>query len=99
MSDILNIIRNEIYPYFDKEIVSLIKSKEHTKELLNEICIKFNGKFGVKYQYAARIYGDCIRVSVHYVPLSIMFFMAATKDGGIQYKFKDPCYWGSEGKK
>lgn len=94
MASFLEEMKNEIYDYFDAEIVPMIKTQEHNEAFLKALVNKFNGKFGVKYTYIARKYDDTVRVSINYRPLGIVFFVAQTKDGKERAKFVDPCYWG-----
>lgn len=98
MASSLEIVRDELYSFFDKEIAPIIRKEDGSVELCKQIVIKFNAKFNTKYKYIAKRYGNSIRVSANYCPLGIIFFMAATKSGCEDAKFKDPCYWGKVNK-
>lgn len=93
-SDIIKNLRDELYTLFDEELKILIQKQPHDKTLLADIKNKLELKFAFKYLYVIRQYENTIRVSAFYKPLGIMFFMAATKDGSIPYKFKEPVYLG-----
>jgi len=88
-------MRDELYLFFDTEIVNIIKNDNHSPELCKIISQKFNGKFSVKYSYVARQYKDTIRISATYKPLGIVFFMAQSKNGSEHHQFVDPCYFGN----
>jgi len=98
MASLLEMARDELYEFFDKEIAPMIRNEEHNKLLCKHILNKFNAKFSTKYSYIAKQHGDSIRVAVDYAHLNIIFFMADTKNGGTQATFLDPCYWGKQNK-
>jgi hypothetical protein len=96
MATTIEMLRDELYKYFDEELAPLIRTKDTTDELAKTMVVKMNAKFGVKYKYFAKRYENTIRISANYVPLGIIFFMAATQEGKKDQKFIDPCYWGKK---
>lgn len=88
----IDLMRKELYEFFELKITPKIETEEHNPELLKEIELMFSNKFSNKFSYIVRHYSNTIRVSAWSYASGITFFMAATKKGHENHKFKEKSY-------
>ncbi len=79
--------REEIWNFFKTKLSPLIQSGASVEEVAKKA-----KEIGSKYVSVVKAYGDTIRVSMNLKSNGIIYFMADTKVGKIDYKFNEPSY-------
>lgn len=81
-------IRQEVWDYFRSELAPMIRKGASVEAIENKI----QNAFITKFTCIVKAYGDSIRVSVNLKSNGIIYFVAETIEGKVDYEFSQPSY-------